>query len=144
VFTAGSGWRAGPEMQRPREHLTATAAGGRVYVIAGRANGVNFTDVESWDGSAAHWWNEPPLNDSRGGIGAATIKGAPCVAGGEETGGTIESVECLRGGTWQEVARLASPRHGLAVVALRDKLHVIGGGEEPGLFVSRAHEVLSL
>lgn len=144
AFEPGKGWRAGPPMQRPREHLAATVVGPRVYAIAGRADGVNFTDVESWDGSAAHWWNEPPLNDSRGGIGAATVGGAACVAGGEEAEGTIASVECLRGGAWARVGALDAPRHGLAVVAIGSRLHVIGGGERPGLFVSSVHEALPL
>jgi hypothetical protein len=142
VYTPETGWAAGPEMQRPREHLAAAVAQDRVYAIGGRADGVNFRDVESWDGRASHWWNEPSLNDSRGGIGAATLAGIPCVAGGEETAGTIASVECLRRGMWRRAATLKVPRHGLAVVALQDKLHVIGGGPQPGLFVSRAHEVL--
>ena len=144
VFDAVIGWRDGPPLRRAREHLAAAAAQGRVYVIAGRAGGENFTDVDSWDGAISAWRAEQSLNDSRGGIGAATVAGRPCVAGGEETAGTIASVECLDGVGWRHVTRLRAPRHGLAVVALGDDLHVIGGGPRPGLTVSRTHEVLDL
>jgi hypothetical protein len=145
VYTPERGWAAGPSFLQPREHLAATVDGQRIFAIGGRANGVNLRDVESWDGFADAWWREPPLNDARGGIGAATILSRPCVAGGEIPGGkTIGSVECLYGSKWRRVARLEVPRHGLAVVAIVDRLHVIGGGPQPGLFVSRAHEVLRL
>ena len=143
LFENGA-WRDGPPLAKAREHLAATFARGRVYVIAGREGGENFTDVESWDGVEAGWRSEPPLNDSRGGIGAAAIGDQPCVAGGEEPAGTIASVECLRSGEWERVARLRQPRHGLVVVALGSQLHVIGGGRRPGLSVSGIHEVLAL
>jgi hypothetical protein len=145
VFGVGTGWRDGPLLARAREHLAATIAGGRVFVIGGRAGGQNFRDVESWDGVDASGWRvEPSLQHSRGGIGAASIAGRPCVAGGEEPAGTIGSVECLAGDRWRGVATLATPRHGVAVVALDRALHVIGGGRRPGLSVSATHEVLAL
>jgi len=144
VFAADTGWRDGPLLGRAREHLAAAVADGRAFVIAGRADGENFTDVESWDGAADAWRREPSLNDSRGGIGAATVDGQLCVAGGEEAAGTIASVECLDGEAWRRVTRLRVPRHGLAVVAIGRDLHVIGGGPRPGLTVSRVHEVLDV
>jgi hypothetical protein len=33
------------------------------------------------------------------------------------------------------------PRHGLAVVAVDDELHMVSGGPEPGFAFSRVHEV---
>ncbi|HEY3238713.1 MAG TPA: hypothetical protein VGL92_04030, partial [Acidimicrobiia bacterium] len=69
----------------------------------------------------------------------------PCVAGGEEPlGRTIAEVECLLDGRWVVVARLEVPRHGVAVVANGNRLHVIGGGPKPGLFVSNTHEAFDL
>jgi hypothetical protein len=146
-------WRRGPDLTVPREHLAATFAGGRVYAIGGRAQTLesNRDSVESWTPDGSAWRAEAKLNHSRGGIGAATVRPGPepgdgggiaCVAGGEEPGGrTIGPVECLRDGAWAVAARLAVPRHGLAVVAEGRRLHVIGGGPQPGLTVSDAHEV---
>jgi hypothetical protein len=122
------------------------SVGGRVYAIAGRVGPMetNLRTVESWDLRAAEWRQEPQLRDTRGG----TAAGGGCVAGAEAPGGTIASVECLRGAGagsgsgWTVVADLARPRHGVAVVAVGSDLHVIGGGEQPGLFVSGAHEVV--
>lgn len=139
-------WTEGPNLFRPREHLAAATAGGRVYVIAGRTgNEGNFTIVESLDPARDRGWREEPdLRDSRGGIAAATVDGRLCVAGGEEAAGTIASVECLAGDHWERAGELAKPRHGLAVMALGGRLHVVAGGEQPGLFVSGAHEALDL
>lgn len=140
-------WRSGPDTNAAREHLAVAVSGGRVYAIGGRVGGLesNLESVESWDPTAAGGWRvEPALNDSRGGTSAAEVGGRPCVAGGEEPGGTIASVECLEGGRWERVARLAVPRHGLAVAAVGDRLHVAGGGPQPGLSVSDAHEVFDL
>lgn len=141
-----SSWRSAPPMAQARDHLAATASGDRVYAIAGRVTGLetNLRSVESWSPGEPAWRSEPAVRHSRGGTSAATVGTQPCVAGGEEPQGTIASVECLTDGRWRDVAGLTTPRHGLAVVAVGSRVHVIGGGPEPGLFVSDAHEVLDI
>jgi hypothetical protein len=150
-----SSWKRGPDLRVPREHLAATVLGGRVYAIGGRVGGLetNLDSVESWAPGEPAWREEPKLNHSRSGIGATTVKegstnrdsaqpGLPCVAGGEAPGDrTVAEVECLYKGAWKVVAKLAIPRHGLAVVAPDAQLHVIGGGPKPGLHVSDTHEM---
>ena len=145
LFVTGSGWTDGPDLAVGREHLAAAVDGaGLVYAIAGRAGGLgsNHDSVEVYDGSA--WAMAPSLQHARGGIGAATLDGRPCVAGGEEEIGTIGSVECLVDGAWVVAGRLDTPRHGLVVVALDGVLHVIGGGPRPALTVSTVHEVVPI
>lgn len=148
ILLAGTdAWRPGPPMAQPREHTAAAASDGRVYAIGGRVGGLdtNLVAVESLDPAAfnAGWRSEPPLRAARGGTAAAAVAGTVCVAGGEEPGGTIAGVECLRAGAWREVATLSQPRHGLGVVAGHGRrLHVLAGGPQPGLFVSAAHEIL--
>ena len=148
VFTPGQrAWTIAPDMTERRDHLAAAASRGRIYAIAGRVGSLesNQGTVESWDPLSAEGWRaEPRLNDTRGGTSAGEAGGRPCVAGGEEPQGTIASVECLVDGRWDRVATLQTPRHGLAVVGLGDRLHVIGGGPEPGLFVSAAHEAFRI
>ena len=149
LIAGGDAWRQLPPMAQPREHTAAAGYRGRVYAIAGRVASLesNLVSVESIDPSAfaPEWRKEPDLRFSRGGTAAAALDGGVCVAGGEEPGGTIPSVECLVGGAWRTVAQLAEPRHGLGVVAADGRsLHVLAGGPQPGLFVSTAHEVLAL
>jgi hypothetical protein len=138
-------WRAGPELGTPREHTSAVAVLDTVYAIGGRQLSLdtNLRSVESLRIPDGEWKSEPDLSFSRGGIAAAGVN-YPCVAGGEEPSGTIGSVECLRDGAWEVVATLAVPRHGLAMVAVGNVLHVLGGGPQPGLFVSDAHEVFEI
>jgi non-specific serine/threonine protein kinase len=144
------GWRSAPSLRQPREHTAAAAgADGRIYAIGGRVGSLesNLSSVESLDPStfAPEWRREPDLRTPRGGIAAAAVGGTVCVAGGEATTGTIRSVECLRDGGWRDTATLAEPRHGLGVVAgIGRDLHVLAGGPQPGLFVSTAHEVLTM
>lgn len=147
VLRRGSpGWERGPDLPNPSEHLAATAGGGRAYAIAGRYRSLegNLDTVHSFTPGDRQWRKEPRLRRSRGGIGAAAPGGHPCVAGGEAPDGTVPSIECLSRGRWRDVASLAVPRHGGAVVAVGGTLHVIGGGPQPGLFVSDAHETFDL
>ena len=143
ILASGAGaWEPGPELATAREHLAATAVGNAVYAIAGRAGGfaTNRDSVEVLRDGA--WHDAGRLHHSRGGIGAATVEGVPCVTGGEEDAGTIGSVECLVDGNWEVVAELEVARHGLVVAAIDGRLHVIGGGPEPRLTVSDVHEVV--
>ena len=139
-------WRVVPG-PTPREHLAATALGGRVHVLAGRLAGLdtNLGTVEAYSPRTNRWSKLPSLPDPRGGTGAAAIGGRIVSVGGESPGGTNASVWALRpGGRWVRLPDLPTPRHGLGVVALRGRVWVIAGGPEPGLTVSGAVESLDV
>lgn len=146
--TGGTAWTPGPELSTGREHLAATAAGGRAWAIAGRLHSLesNRDTTESLGPGEDAWRSEQKLNHTRGGIGAAAPGDRPCVAGGEQPGepSTIETIECFDGGRWVVAATLSVPRHGVAVIAAGNRLHVIGGGPRAGLFVSDTHEAFDL
>ena len=57
---------------------------------------------------------------------------------------TVPSIECLDGNAWQRVATMRVPRHGLAVVAERNRVHFVAGGPQPGAAFSDAHEILEV
>ena len=138
-------WRAVPG-PRPREHLAATALGGRVYAIGGRLAGYdsNLGTVEAYDPRRSRWSRLPDLPDPRGGTGAAAIAGRIVSVGGESPSGTNRTVWALRPGAraWTALPDLPTPRHGLGVVALRGRVWAIAGGPQPGLTVSGAVESL--
>lgn len=140
----GDAWMEGPDLGETREHLAAAAQGDVVVVIAGRDGGMHTnratTEVLTIDGVTAG----PELAVARGGTAAAPVGDVVCVAGGETTDGTVAEVECLGDDGWTTMARLEQPRHGLAVIALDNRLHVIGGGPTPGLSVSDQHDVIVL
>ncbi len=138
-------WRVvrGP---RPREHLAATALGGKVDALGGRLAGydTNFATVEAYDPRANRWRRLPDLPSARGGTGAAAVAGRIVSVGGESPQGTDGAVWALRPGArrWVRLPDLPTPRHGLGVVRLGGRVWVVAGGPEPGLTVSGAVESL--
>ena len=138
-------WSSAPG-PTPREHLGVTSFAGTVYAIAGRTSGLdtNLLHFESWRPGQARWQRLQPIPDSRGGTGAAALRGQVVSAGGEEPDGTIAEVLAYRiaDKRWVRLADLPTPRHGVGVAALGGRVYVIGGGPEPGLTVSSANESL--
>ena len=83
---------------------------------------------------------------ARGGTGAAAVGNTIVSVGGEAPGGTVRSVyayDVVRR-RWSRLPDLPTPRHGLGVAALNGTVYVIGGGPQPGLFVSDANESLKI
>jgi non-specific serine/threonine protein kinase len=133
---------------RPREHLAATALGGRVYAIGGRLAGydTNLATVEAYDPRTGRWRRLRDLPTPRGGTGAAAVAGRIVSVGGESPTGTERTVWALRppSGSWTRLPDLPTPRHGLGVVALGGRVWGVAGGPEPGLTVSGAVESLAV
>jgi len=140
-------WRVvrGP---RPREHLAATALGGKVYAIGGRLAGydTNLAAVQAYEPRANRWRRLPDLPSARGGTGAAVVSGRIVSVGGESPQGTERTVWALRPGTsrWMRLPDLPTPRHGLGIVGLGGRVWAVAGGPEPGLTVSGAVESLTV
>jgi non-specific serine/threonine protein kinase len=132
----------------PREHLGVTSFAGTVYAIAGRTAGLdtNLLQFESWRLGQSRWQRLQPIPDSRGGTGAAALRGQIVSAGGEEPDGTIAEVLAYRIAVkrWIRLPDLPTPRHGVGMAALGGRVYVVGGGTEPGLTVSSANESLDI
>ena len=140
-------WSSAPG-PTPREHLGVTSLAGTIYAVAGRTAGLdtNLLQFESWRPGQARWQRLQPIPDSRGGTGAAALRGQIVSAGGEEPDGTIAEVLAYRIAEkrWIRLADLPTPRHGVGVAAVAGRVYVIGGGPEPGLTVSSANEALEI
>jgi hypothetical protein len=140
-------WSAVPG-PTPREHLGVASLGRAVYAIAGRTAGydTNRLDFESYRPGDRRWTKLPPIPDSRGGTGAASIRGQIVSAGGEEPQGSIKEVLAYSVATrrWRQLDDLPTARHGVGVAALGGRVFVIGGGPVPGLTVSTANESLAV
>jgi N-acetylneuraminic acid mutarotase len=140
-------WRQVPG-PTPREHLAVTAAGGRVYALAGRTAGLNTNvrTLESWRPGARRWTRLSPVPSARGGTGATAVGRTIVSIGGEAPTGTIASVYAYdtRTRRWRRLPDLPTPRHGLGVVAAGRTVYAIAGGPRPGLTTSGAIEFLTL
>ena len=131
----------------PREHLAVTSRAGKVYALAGRTVGAgNFATFEVYTPATRRWRPLPPVPDTRGGTGAASVGSRIVSVGGEEAAGTIESVYAydVKTRRWARLSDLPTPRHGLGVVAWRGRVYALAGGPEPGLHVSGANEFLTV
>lgn len=139
-------WTPGPDLSRTRQHVGVASRGRTVFAIGGRSPNLDTVErLRFRDGKPdGRWTPAPPLGFSRSGNGAATVNGTVCTAGGEESAGTIAPIECMRRGHWEHVGDMTVPRHGLAVVAVGNTLHLISGGPEPGFAFSVVHEVLEV
>jgi len=140
-------WSAGPSMSTAREHLAATVAGERLYVLGGRAAGKgNFSIAERYVPVKRRWEPLPDLRKARGGSATATVGRRVAVFGGEEAGGTIAEVELYdpRLGRWTALPDLPSPRHGLGGSSRGRRIYAIEGGPAPGLSFSSVLETLGL
>ena len=141
-------WRTvrGP---RPREHLAATALGGRVYALGGRLAGydTNLGVVEAYD-PARNRWSRMPRSARPAGRHRGDRRRRPGglrrrrVARRHEPHRLV--ARAVRRGRWERLPDLPTPRHGLGVVALGGRVWAIAGGPEPGLTVSGVVESLPI
>lgn len=105
-------------------------------VVGGlESDGSTSRRADWWDPATDTWSALPDLPRDR--VAAAVV-----VAEGRAVGARGRAAQRDHPYDRPVVGSLRVPRHGLAVVALDGALHVIGGGPEPGLTVSDAHEVL--
>jgi N-acetylneuraminic acid mutarotase len=68
----------------PREHLAVTAAGGRIYALAGRKAGIdtNLRVLESYLPAARRWRRLPDMPTPRHGLAVAAVGGRVYTIGG--------------------------------------------------------------
>ncbi|HSJ17328.1 MAG TPA: kelch repeat-containing protein [Solirubrobacterales bacterium] len=140
-------WTDGPSMSVGRNHVAATVAGGRFYVLGGRP--LNTAVGEAFDPRSRSWSSIAPMGTPRSGFAAAPIRGRVAVFGGEELGPggtTIEEVELYDPATdrWTELPVMRTPRHGVGGVSRKRRLFALEGGPRPGFAFSDAVEYLDV
>ena len=138
-------WRVarGP---RPREHLAATALGGKVYAVGGRLAGydTNLATVEAFDPRTNRWIACPTSRRREAGQvrRRSQVASSPSAASRHRERSEPSGRFGCSTGRWSRLADLPTPRHGLGVVALGGRVWAVAGGPEPGLTVSGAVESL--
>jgi len=120
-----------------REHLTALALDGRIYVIGGRWGGQgNLATVEILDPASGTWSAGADMPTRRGGLTASALGGRIHVTGGEDlnTGDTYAAHEVYdpAGNQWATETPMPRARHGLASGVIEERWYVVGGGEQAG------------
>lgn len=149
------GWTALPALPSPRYHAASAAAGGRIWVVGGLADLVQFTpfaDVLSLapgqgGGAGATWMAHTPMPTPRGGCAAGVIAGELVCAGGEDDGPAVLAVTeayDLAADRWRVLPGMGVPRAGTAGAVVDDVLYVPGGARILRQFPTDVVESLTL
>jgi Kelch motif len=151
---ATGAWRARAPLPSGASHMAAAVLDGTVYAIGGftgRDHKGPVGRVFAYDIAADSWRALPPLAVPRGSIGAAAVCGRIHAVAGRvtndtddwHTAGVVGTHEVYDPATdrWTEAAPLPVPRDHLAVVAVDEKLHAVGGRYGNNDQMSELHDV---
>ena len=133
-------WRERSPMPTPRNHTTAAAVNGKIYVIGGRVGAAfisaatDISVVEEYD-PATDKWSGPRsrMPTARSALGSGVINGRIFVAGGEfqdpHMMATFKAVEAYdpASDSWSIMPSMPVSRHGLAAGAIGNRLILVGG-----------------
>lgn len=133
-------WRERSPMPTPRNHATAGAVNGKIYVIGGRVGAAfiglasDISVVEEYD-PASDKWSAPRsrMPTARSAIASGVYNGKIYVAGGEYQDphmmATFRAVEAFdpASNTWSIMPSMPVSRHGLAAGIIGNRFIVVGG-----------------
>lgn len=142
-------WETLPLMPTPRNHVAGGFVGDRLFAIGGRPPNTLATN-EAFDAAARTWSARAAMPTGRSGHGAAVVRGCVYVFGGEGNAGRPDGVfpqnEAYdpRTNTWEALAPMPTPRHGIGAVAVGDRIFIPGGATVQGFGTTAAHEVYTV
>jgi N-acetylneuraminic acid mutarotase len=127
-------------MPTPRNHTTAAAVNGKIYVIGGRVGAAfiglasDISVVEEYK-PATDKWSSPRarMPTARSALGSGAINGKVYVAGGEfqdpHMMATFKAVEAYdpASDSWSIMPSMPVSRHGLAAGVIGNRLILVGG-----------------
>src|SRR5215831_11181111 len=134
-------WRARASMPTPRNHATAGAVNGKIYVIGGRvgtsfisSGSSNIDVVEEYDPAADAWGvARARMPSARSAMAGGVYEGRVYVTGGEGQDAqrmyTFRALEAYdpASNTWTVLPSMPVSRHGLAGAVLGNRLHMVSG-----------------
>ncbi|WP_406857824.1 galactose oxidase [Alsobacter sp. KACC 23698] len=151
-------WSLRKPLPGARDHVGCVALDGRIHVVGGRFNTLEYnTDLHHvYLAQKDSWELRAPLPTARSGHGLALYRNRLFAMGGE--GGRIENGQPIQAkvfgqmesydpatDTWRSHAPMPTPRHAVGAAAIGDRIYVAGGGAVLGGGVQSAvHEAFSL
>jgi N-acetylneuraminic acid mutarotase len=146
---AADRWETLAPMPTPRNHVAGGFVGDRLFAVGGRPPNTLAAN-EAFDALARTWAARAPLPTGRSGHAAAVVRGCLYVFGGEgnaaRSDGVFPQNEAYdpRTDTWQSLAAMPTPRHGMGAVAVGDRIFLAGGATVAGFGATAAHEVYTV
>ena len=142
-------WERLPLMPTPRNHVAGGMVGDRLFAMGGRPPNTLAAN-EAYDAVSRAWSSRAPMPTGRSGHGAAVVRGCLYVFGGEgnpaRSDGVFPQNEVYdpRTNTWEALAPMPTPRHGIGAVAIGDRIFIPGGATVAGFGATAAHEVYTV
>jgi N-acetylneuraminic acid mutarotase len=138
---AANTWRARTSMPTPRNHATAGAINGKIYVIGGRTGAAfissgssNVDVVEEYDPATDTWGSaRARMPSARSAMASGVYEGRIYVTGGEGQDAqrmyTFRALEAYdpAANTWTILPSMPVSRHGLAGAVVGNRLHMVSG-----------------
>ncbi len=120
-----------------REHASAVAFDGKIYMIGGR-NETLLSSIEIYDPESNTWSLGAPMNEPRSAHVAIVLNDKIYVCGGEDpglvdlNGHTIDSVVIYNPetNTWSDGPSMPTGTHGLSGFAFEDAIYLVGGSDK--------------
>ena len=133
-------WTKLPDMPVRREHCAAGAIGGKIYIAAGRADGITGFEPTSFvfDPANPGYTSTKPIPTPRGGVAAAVLHDKLYVFGGEgnaaSTAGVFPNADEYDPATdsWRALPDLMMPRHGFGAAVIGNRIYLPGGASRQG------------
>ena len=142
-------WETLPLMPTPRNHVAGGFVGDRLFAMGGRPPNT-LAVHEVFAAAARTWSSRAPMPTGRSGHGAAVVRGCIYVFGGEgnpaRPDGVFPQNEVYdpRTNTWETLAPMLTPRHGIGAVPVGDRIFIPGGATVAGFGATAANEVYTI
>jgi N-acetylneuraminic acid mutarotase len=146
---ATDGWSQVNPMPTPRNHLAGGAVGNRIFAMGGRPPNTLAAN-EALEPATGTWTARAPLPTGRSGHAAVVVAGCIYVFGGEGNAavstGVFRENEVYDPGTntWQTLAPMPVPRHGIGAAVIGNRIHVPGGATVQGFGAVGTHQAYTV
>jgi N-acetylneuraminic acid mutarotase len=129
---AADRWSPGPPMPTPRHHVASAVAGGRLYVVGGRApQDTSLSAAERLDPATGTWERLPPLPLGVGSLAGTSADGQVIVVGGgDEVDDWVTPATWTfdtHSRSWRRLADLTIARHSETAATLGRDVYVLAG-----------------
>jgi N-acetylneuraminic acid mutarotase len=140
--TVGNTWEPLPALAESREHCTAGAIEGIIYIASGRTGGITGfrPSTVAFDPGTMMYSPKAPITTPRGGAAGAVLNGRLFVFGGEGnpasgTNGVFPNIEAYDpvSNAWETLPPMQIPRHGYGAATLDGRIYLAGGATRQGL-----------
>jgi N-acetylneuraminic acid mutarotase len=142
-------WETLPPLPEPREHCSAGAVSGTLFVAGGRVDEIVNIEADTWayDPTERTWTPRAPMLRPRAGFAAAVLGGRFFTFGGEgnpdSNVGIFEDIDVYDPGIdrWEALSPMVIPRHGFGAATLDGRIYLAGGAIRQGGAASSEHSV---